>query len=157
MQETRRFRFDPWSGKITWRREWLPTDVFLPEESHGQRSLVGYSPGGRKESDTTEWPHTHTLPLSILLCLDITERQSLPEANVLLGNMLTNIFPGGPNGKESTCQCRRQGDSGLIPDLGRSPGEGNGNSLQYSCLGNPMHRGPWWATVHGVAKESDMT
>ena len=44
------------------------------------------------------------------------------------------------------------GDLGLIPGLGRSPGEGNGNPLQYSCLENPMDRGAWWATVHGVAK-----
>ena len=43
-------------------------------------------------------------------------------------------------------------NSGLIPRLGRSPGEGNGNPLQYSCLGNLMDRGAWWATVHGVAK-----
>ena len=42
-------------------------------------------------------------------------------------------------------------DSGLIPGSGRSPGEGNGNPLQYSCLGNPMDRGAWQATVHGVA------
>ena len=48
------------------------------------------------------------------------------------------------------------GDLGLIPGLGRLPGEGNGNPLQYSCLGNPMDRGTWWATVHGVTKESDM-
>ena len=45
-------------------------------------------------------------------------------------------------GKESTC---RAGDAGLIPGLGRSPGEGNGNLLQYSCLGNHMDRGAWWA------------
>ena len=44
-------------GKISWRREWLPTPVFLPEESHGQRSLEGYSPWGHKESDMIE--HTH--------------------------------------------------------------------------------------------------
>ena len=44
------------------------------------------------------------------------------------------------------------GDMGSIPGLGRSPGEGNGNPLQYSYLGNPMNRGAWWATVHGVAK-----
>ena len=44
------------------------------------------------------------------------------------------------------------GDLGLIPGLGRSPGEGNGNPLQDSCLGNPMDRGSWWATVHGVSK-----
>ena len=50
----KRLRFDPWVGKIPWRRAWQPTPVFLPEESHGQRSLVGYSPQNRKESDTTE-------------------------------------------------------------------------------------------------------
>ena len=49
------------------------------------------------------------------------------------------------------------GDIGLIPGLGRSLGKGNGNPPQYSCLGNPMDRGAWWATVHEVAKESDMT
>ena len=48
-------RFDPWVGKIPWRREWLPTPVFLTGESHGQRSLVGYSQWGHKESDSTEW------------------------------------------------------------------------------------------------------
>ena len=46
--------FDPWVGKIPWRRAWLPVPVFLPGESHGQRSLAGYSPRGRKESDTTK-------------------------------------------------------------------------------------------------------
>ena len=44
------------------------------------------------------------------------------------------------------------GDTGSIPGWGRSPGEGNGNPLQYSCLKNPMDRGAWWATVQGVAK-----
>ena len=48
------------------------------------------------------------------------------------------------------------GDTGLIPGSGRSPGEENGNSLQYYCLDNPMDRGAWWATVHGVTV-SDMT
>ena len=49
------------------------------------------------------------------------------------------------------------GDVSLIPGSGKSPGGGNGNPLQYSCLGNHMDRGAWWATVHGVAKELDMT
>ena len=49
------------------------------------------------------------------------------------------------------------GDAGSIPGLGRSPGEENGNPLQYSCLGNPMDRGVWWSTVHGVANELDKT
>ena len=58
-------------------------------------------------------------------------------------------FPGGSDGKESACNA---GDMGSIPELGKSPGERNGNLLQYSCLENPMDRGAWWATVHGVAK-----
>jgi len=49
------------------------------------------------------------------------------------------------------------GDMGSIPGQGRSPGEGNSHPLQYSCLGNPMDRGAWQATAHGIAKESDMT
>ena len=49
------------------------------------------------------------------------------------------------------------GDRGSVPGLGRSPREGNGNPLQYSCLENPMDRGAWWAPVHGVAKELDTT
>ena len=62
MQET---RFDPWVGKIPWRRAWQPTPVFLPEESHRQRSLVGYRPQGRKELNTTEQLSTHTQKLKI--------------------------------------------------------------------------------------------
>ena len=58
-------------------------------------------------------------------------------------------FPGGSEVKASACNA---GDLGSIPGLGRSPGEGNGNPLQYSCLENPMDRGVWWATVHEVAK-----
>ena len=58
-------------------------------------------------------------------------------------------FPDGSEDKESACNA---GDPGSILGLGRSPGEGNGNPLQYSCLENPMDRGAWWDTVHGVAK-----
>ena len=58
-------------------------------------------------------------------------------------------LPWWLSGKESTCNA---GDSALIPGSGRSPGEGNGNPLQYSCLQNSMGRGAWWATVHGVTK-----
>ena len=49
------------------------------------------------------------------------------------------------------------GDTGVIPGLGRAPGEGNGNPLQCSCLRNPMDRGAWWATVHGVTKSLEVT
>ena len=54
-----RLGFDPWVGKIPWRRKWLPTPGFLPGESHEQRSLEGYGPGGCKESGTTERLSTH--------------------------------------------------------------------------------------------------
>ena len=58
-------------------------------------------------------------------------------------------FSGGSEFKVSACNAV---DLGLISGLGRSPGEGNGNLLQYSCLDNPMDGGAWWARVHGVAK-----
>ena len=60
-----------------------------------------------------------------------------------------NGLPDGSDGKASVSNA---GDPGLNPGSGRSPGEGNCNPLQYSCLENPMDRGAWWATVHGVAK-----
>ena len=63
--------------------------------------------------------------------------------------MLYLGFPGGSEDKASACNA---GDLGSIPGLGRSPGEGNGSPLQYSCLESPMDRGAWWTTVHGVAK-----
>ena len=65
---------------------------------------------------------------------------------------LTRDFPGGSDG--DSCSA---GDLASIPVLGRSPGEGNDNPLQYSCLGNPMDRGTWWATVCGGHRELDMT
>ena len=70
-----------------------------------------------------------------------SEIRTLP--NATLG------FPGGSLSKESACNA---GDLSPIPGLGRSPGEGHGNPLQYSCLENPMNRGAWQAAVHGVAK-----
>ena len=60
-------------------------------------------------------------------------------------------FPGGLDDEEST---HHAGDLGPIPGLGRSPGEGNGNPLQYSCLENSMHREAWQATVHRIAKNT---
>ena len=63
--------------------------------------------------------------------------------------MLHLDFPGGSDGKVSA---HNAGDPGSTPGSGRSPGEGNGNPLQYSCLKNPMDGGAWQVTVHGVAK-----
>ena len=113
---------------LSWK--WQPTPVLLPRKSHGQRSLVDYSPWDRKESDTTEQLHFHfkTYP----------NNYHKPSGSKF-----------GSNGKESACNAE---DPGAIPGLGRSPGEGNGNPLQYSSLENPMDRGTWAATVHGVTK-----
>ena len=70
---------------------------------------------------------------------------------IMIGFLLTMSlgFPGGASGKESSCNA---GDTGLIPGSRRSPGEGHGDPLQYSCLENPMDRGAWRAIVHGVEK-----
>ena len=79
------------------------------------------------------------------LCYTVTSHQ----LSVL--HMIVYIwgFPGGSEVKTSACNA---GDLGSIPGLGKSPGEGNGNPLQYSCLKNPMYGGAFWATVHGVTK-----
>ena len=84
---------------------------------------MGYSPRGRKESDTTERLHFRASVVAQMV----------------------------------KCLAYNAGDLGSIPGSGRSPGEGNSNPLQYSCLENPMDTGGWWATVHRVVKESDMT
>ena len=69
--QCRRLAFDPWVGNIPWRRKWQPTPVFLPGESHGRRSLVGYSSRGRKESDMTE--RLHSLHSKEGKCLQIRQ------------------------------------------------------------------------------------
>ena len=69
------------------------------------------------------------------------------------GIMVIKDFPGGSDSKESACNA---GDPGLIPGSARSPGERNGNPLQYSYLENSMDRGAWWATVHGVPKSQTL-
>ena len=70
------------------------------------------------------------------------------ERNTLYG------LPRQHSGKEFAFKA---GDAGSVPGSGRSPGEGHGNPLQYSCLQNSMNRGAWWATVHGITKEWDTT
>ena len=105
-----------------WRRKWQPSPVFLPGKSHGQRSLVDYSPGDHKSHRTYQLNHHHPTK---------------------------SVFAGGSEDKASACHA---GDPGLISGLGRSPEEVNGNPLQYSCLNYLMDGGAWRATVHGVAK-----
>ena len=74
--------------------------------------------------------------------------------NIFIYSIISLCFRGGSDGKESAFNA---GDPGLIPASDRSPGERNGNLLQYSCLENSVDRGAWWAIVHGAAKESDRT
>jgi len=73
----------------------------------------------------------------------------------MLGQL--KLGSGFPRGSEIKASAWNAGDPGSIPGSGRSPGEGNDNPLQCSCLENPMEGGAWWATMHGVAKRSDTT
>ena len=90
--------------------------------------------------------------------LSVLEKRSLGDSAKLNNKMQQIIstllwhnlgFLGSSNGKESACNV---GHLGSIPRFGRSPGEGHGNPLQYSCLENSTHRGAWWAAVHGILK-----
>ena len=86
------------------------------------------------------------------MCIGITFFLLKKEAPKYLQQLYAGnavAFPGGSDSKESACIA---GDPSSVSGLGRSPGEGNGNPLQYSCLENPMDRGAWWATVHVVVK-----
>ena len=119
----------PGSGRSPGEENGNPLQYSCLERPHGQWSLVGY-------------------------CLNRVEksRTQLKRLRMHIQRLLTRFrtlgFPGGSDGKESA---HNGGDLGSIPGLGRSPGEGNGYPLWYSCLENFMDRGAWQATVHGVA------
>ena len=87
---------------------------------------------------------------SPLVCKEIKPVNSQRNKSLIfIGSTDSECFSHSSVGKESAYNA---GDPGLIFGSGRLPGEGNGNPLQYSCLENPMDRGAWWATVHGVAR-----
>ena len=121
--------FDPWVGKIPWRRESLPTPVFWPGEFHGE--VHGITKSLTRMNDF----HTHFAR----------------KEEVLLFFLLGSTIPGAglPQKNPSAMQATMEM---LLWSWGRYPGKGNGNPLQYSCLGNPIDRGAWWATVQRVAK-----
>ena len=99
--QCRRPRFCPWVGKIPWRREWLPTPAFLPGDSHGQGSLVGYSPCSHQSWTGLKWPGT-----AQQMALTIRKR--------------TGGLPWWLSGKQFACQCRKHGFnpwSGKIPHI----------------------------------------
>ena len=128
----------------------LPKHMVLGQHLHRGRSRR------HRESLKARDPHVYTTNTA-LRCSSTLPPQTVNSIHFWPNNYIrcssTNRdpvgFPGGSEGKVSACNA---GDPGSIPGLGRSPGEGNGNPLQYSCLENPMDRGAWQATVHGVAK-----
>ena len=83
---------------------------------------------------------------SIFFCM----YNSISKYSLIVDNFIKQGTPYGTMGKESTCKARAVGSMGLIPELERSPGGGNGNPLQYSFLGNPTDRGAWGLSVHGI-------
>ena len=94
-------------------------------------------------------PFTSWILYLLVVSFSLGDCSSIRKAN--LKELLIDffLFPGSSDGKESACSA---GDLSSISGWGRTPGEGNGDLLQCSCLGNPMDRGVWWATVYGVAK-----
>ena len=87
-----------------------------------------------------------------LKCKEWDKQRRRQRINLFISpHPLNKGFPGGASGKESACQCRRHKRQ-VIPGWGRSPGVGKGNPFQYSCQKNPLDRGAWWTTVHGIAK-----
>ena len=90
--QCRRPGFDPWVGKIPWRREWLPTPVFLLGEVHGQRSLAGYSPWGCKELDTTE---PLTLSLFHTFRKEKCQKEMATHSSILAWRIPWTEEPGG--------------------------------------------------------------
>ena len=127
-----------------WRRQWHPTPVLLPGKPHGWRSLIGCSPWGLEESDTTERLHFHFS----LSCIG--------EGN---GNPLQWSCLGNPRDGRAwwaaiygVAQSRTRLKRLSSSRSSTKHGEGNGNPLQYSCLENPRDGGTWWAAVYGVAQ-----
>ena len=156
------------SQSLEWRTKWQPTPVFLPGESHGQRSLAGCSPWGPIDLDTTErLTHTHTCTYThsiVWICYILSIHSSVCGClcciyfSSITNDAVLNIVYRFSRGHifilvaQSVKYPPPMQNPGSIPGLGGFPGEGNGNPLQYSCLENPMDRGAWQATVHGISK-----
>ena len=156
-----RVRFLGWEDPL--EKEMAVHSSTLAWKIHGQRSLIGYSPWGRKESDTTE----RLLHLAGTKCTSCGWKCGMGIWYDV------SCERGGPYRRPPSCLVRtlslfqvwweasnmiwlisacNAGDPSSVPGLGRSPGEGNGSPLQHSCLENPMDGGAWWAAVHGIAE-----
>ena len=126
---SRRRRFDPWVGKTAWRRKWQPTPVFLPEESYGERSRVGYCPWGHKESDMTEW-------LTLSFFTSSTQQQRTIsqsdcnvwwEVNFIQQSETTSSVVG-----------LRRSPFKALPKAKLAPKKGHGHCLVICCTADPL-------------------
>ena len=141
--------FDPWVGKIPWRKKWQPTPIFLLGESHGQRSLTGYSPQDRRDWDTTLG----------LVCLDLVVFISpfifvWPIATVKTVMFIQSCNIWGPSCFGTWVRFRR-GACG--PWVRKVPWSRKLQPTPYSCLGNCMDRRARWAPVHGSDRHNVAT
>ena len=161
-----RSRFNSVVGKLPWRREWLPTPVNLelllvaqvvkkpPAMQETRARSLGWADPWRRAWQPTPVVLPGESPWTVepgglqSVGLQRAGRNWTFRTNHTAHIRLYRASPG----KESACNTVDSGDAGSVPGLGRSPGEGNGSPPPYSCLQNPMDRGDWWATVHGVAK-----
>ena len=176
--------FDPCIGRIPWRRKWQPTPVFLLGEFHGQRNLVGYSHviskswtrlkqlstaafrlprGAGGEGDDRGWDSwmaSLTRWTRVWVNSGSWWWTGRPGVLRFIGSQrvghdwATELNWDGSVAKNPPANA---GDPGSVSGLGRSPGVGSSNQVQYCCLENPMDRRAWWAAVHGTANESDPT
>ena len=118
----------------------LPPQSFLASGSFQESAL------------RIRWPKYWSFSFSISPSIDYSGLISLKMDGLDLLAVLQMGFPDGSVDKESTCNTGDIVNVGLIPGSESTPGGGNGNPLQYSCLGNPMNRGAWWTPVHGVTR-----
>ena len=140
--------YEPWIGKIPWRREWQPTAVFLSGESHGQRSLAGHGPWGHQESE--DWATDTFTFLFVNHWCHLGRKQWHPTAVLLPGKShgRRSLMGSNPWGHEQSDTTEQLHFPFSLPCIW----EGNGNPLQCSCLENPRDRGAWRAAVYGVAQ-----
>ena len=134
------------SSTLAWKNPW--------REEPRRLQLIGSRRVGYNWA--TELNRTELMAWTVLLPPNsYVKFYQVPQTMTAFGDSAfkNRSFPGGSDGKESFCNV---GHLGLIPGSGRSPGEGNGNPFQYSCLENPTESGAWWAKVHRVAKSQTL-
>ena len=134
------------NGKVLWKPSLIISRAVCGQKKKKERE-IDRDISCRINTHTQQWSSWNEQKLFSMKSAFTTQPSSL--FCIYFVNAEIMGFLGGSDSKESSCNAE---DLDLIPKSGRSPEEGNGNPLQYSCLGNLMDRGAWWATVHGVAK-----